>query len=79
MDKIPEVINDAETKYSEYDGERFAVVEMMSGGVTTPANMAKECWSPRRNPRNKGISELRPKNGCVLGSLLVNGRSGTKR
>lgn len=79
MDKMPEVIKDAETRYSVVVASKLAVDEIISGGVTTPANIANACWRPRRNPRNSGISEFKPKNGWVLGVLFVKGISGINK
>lgn len=66
VDKIPEVINDAETRYCVCNWDKFAKEEIRIAGVVKPANIDNACCRPNNSPKRIGMSSLMPKKGCVF-------------
>ena len=54
-DKIPQTIKEVETRYWVVVASKFALLEMIIGGVMIPANIARACWNPRRRARTTGM------------------------
>ena len=79
MERIPQTINDVETRYCCISKVKFAEFARIMGGVMIPANMANACWKPRRRARKTGIRSWRPKKGAALRSFFIKGRFGLKR
>ena len=78
-DKMPQTIREVETRYWVIVASKFALLEMIMGGVIIPASIARACWNPKRRARMTGMRSWRPKNGARLLDFFMNGKLGLKR